>query len=142
MLIVRRRKGEAILIGDNVELEILDISPTQVKIGIRAPKEVAVFRKEIRITREANVAAANGAASPATIESFVGKLRTTDNGQPVGTIPTGDAPRAGPTSGDKSSADIEIAAPCGQGEDVAVAAATHRVPLRSIPAGDVVGDDT
>ena len=90
MLIVRRRRGEAILIGDNVEIEILDISPTQVKVGIRAPKEVSVFRKEIRLTREANVAAANGASTPATIESFVGKLRvgekvTSDNGSSVGT---------------------------------------------------------
>ena len=90
MLIVRRRRGEAILVGDNVEIEILDISPTQVKVGIRAPKEVAVFRKEIRLTREANVAAANGSATPATIESFVGKLRigengASDNGQTTGT---------------------------------------------------------
>ena len=90
MLIVRRRKGEAILIGDNVELEILDISPTQVKVGIRAPKEVSVFRKEIRLTREANVAAANGSATPATLESFVGKLRigengSSDNGSSAGT---------------------------------------------------------
>ena len=84
MLIVRRRRGEAILIGDNVELEILDISPTQVKVGIRAPKEVAVFRKEIRVTREANLAAANGLTTPAIIvESLAGKLRATDNGQPV-----------------------------------------------------------
>lgn len=80
MLIVRRRRGEAILVGDNVEIEILDISPTQVKIGIRAPKEVSVFRKEIRLTREANVAAANGSATPATIESFVGKLRIGESG--------------------------------------------------------------
>ena len=80
MLIVRRRRGEAILVGDNVEIEILDISPTQVKIGIRAPKEVSVFRKEIRLTREANVAAANGSATPATIESFVEKLRVGENG--------------------------------------------------------------
>ena len=92
MLIVRRRRGEAILIGDNVELEILDISPTQVKIGIKAPKEVAVFRKEIRLTREANLAAANGATSPAAIESFAGKLRANDIVPPVGGSEPGASP--------------------------------------------------
>ena len=40
MLIVRRRRGESITIGDEIEIEILDISPTQVKVGIRAPKDV------------------------------------------------------------------------------------------------------
>ena len=100
MLIVRRRKGESIVIGDNVELEILDISPTQVKVGIRAPKEVSVFRKEIRLTREANVAAANVPATPGAIESLVGKLRTntaessaTDNVPTTGTTELAASPK-------------------------------------------------
>ncbi len=79
MLIVRRRRGEVIVIGDGVEIEILDISPTQVKVGIRAPKEVAVFRKEIRLAREANMASANSPSTEA-LQSFVGKLRTNDSG--------------------------------------------------------------
>ncbi len=78
MLIVRRRRGEVIVIGDGVEIEILDISPTQVKVGIRAPKDVPVFRKEIRLARDANVAAANG-GSTQLLQDFVGKLRTSDN---------------------------------------------------------------
>ncbi|MBM3783537.1 MAG: carbon storage regulator [Acidobacteria bacterium] len=54
MLIIRRRRGESIIIGDDVEIEILETSPTQVKIGIRAPKEVTVLRSEIRDTRDVN----------------------------------------------------------------------------------------
>ena len=77
MLIVRRRRGEVIVIGDDVEIEILDISPTQVKVGIRAPKNVPVFRKEIRLARDANVAAAN-VGSTQVLQNFVGKLRTSD----------------------------------------------------------------
>ena len=77
MLIVRRRRGEVIVIGDGVEIEILDISPTQVKVGIRAPKDVPVFRKEIRLARDANVAAAN-VGSTQVLQDFVGKLRTSD----------------------------------------------------------------
>jgi carbon storage regulator len=54
VLIIRRRRGESITIGDEVEIEILETSPTQVKLGIRAPKEVTVLRSEIRLTREIN----------------------------------------------------------------------------------------
>ena len=78
MLIVRRRRGEVIVIGDSIEIEILDISPTQVKVGIRAPKDVPVFRKEIRLARDANVAAAS-AGSTQILQDFVGKLRTSDD---------------------------------------------------------------
>ncbi len=78
MLIVRRRRGEVIVIGDGIEIEILDISPTQVKVGIRAPKDVPVFRKEIRLARDANVASANGGSNQ-ILQDFVGKLRTSES---------------------------------------------------------------
>jgi carbon storage regulator len=54
MLVIRRRAGESLVIGDNVEVEILEIEWSQVKIGIRAPREVAVLRKEIHLTAEQN----------------------------------------------------------------------------------------
>ena len=59
MLVIRRRAGEAFLIGDNVEVEILEIATSQVKIGIRAPREVPVVRKEIQLTAEQNRSALN-----------------------------------------------------------------------------------
>ena len=57
MLVIRRRLGESLLIGENVEIEILDVGASQVKIGIRAPKEVLVLRKEIHLTGQQNLAA-------------------------------------------------------------------------------------
>jgi carbon storage regulator len=45
-------------VGDDVEIEILDSTASQVKLGIRAPKSVAVVRKEIQVTREQNLEAA------------------------------------------------------------------------------------
>jgi len=57
MLVIRRRAGDSFLIGDNTEIEILEMGATQVKIGIRAPKEVPVVRKEVSLTRHANRAA-------------------------------------------------------------------------------------
>jgi carbon storage regulator len=47
MLILSRKKGESIQIGDGIEVRIVAIQGDQVKIGIDAPKHVDVFRKEI-----------------------------------------------------------------------------------------------
>ena len=58
MLVIRRRAGESILITDDVEIEVLEITPTRVKLGIKAPKEVPVLRKEVRLTQDHNRAAA------------------------------------------------------------------------------------
>lgn len=47
MLVLTRKKDQSIVIGDNIEIFFLDIKGDQVKIGIKAPKEVKVHRKEI-----------------------------------------------------------------------------------------------
>ncbi len=47
MLILTRRVGEALVIGDNVSITILGIKGNQVRVGVDAPKEVAVHREEI-----------------------------------------------------------------------------------------------
>ena len=74
MLVIRRRSGEALLIGDTIEIEILETGPSQVKLGIRAPKDVVVLRKEIQITREENVAASKE-KSGAAVNSLLRKLK-------------------------------------------------------------------
>ncbi len=47
MLILTRRKGEVLVIGDEVTITVLDIRGSQVRIGVDAPKEVSVHRAEI-----------------------------------------------------------------------------------------------
>jgi carbon storage regulator len=74
MLVLRRRPGECVLIGDEIEIELLSVSHQGAKIGIRAPKSTVVLRKELRITQEQNTAAAQG-LSPADFEQAVKKLR-------------------------------------------------------------------
>lgn len=60
MLALSRRKNEAIIINNNVEVTILEVKGDQVKLGITAPKEVPVYRKEVYLQiQEANKEAVN-----------------------------------------------------------------------------------
>ncbi len=47
MLALTRKKGESLVIGNNVEIMVLEVRGDQVKIGINAPKEIPVYRKEV-----------------------------------------------------------------------------------------------
>ena len=47
MLVLSRQKDESIVIGDNVEITIVDIRGDKVRLGITAPKEIPVHRREI-----------------------------------------------------------------------------------------------
>ena len=47
MLALTRKKGESIMINNNIEISILEIRRDQIKIGISAPKDVPVYRKEV-----------------------------------------------------------------------------------------------
>ena len=47
MLILTRRVGESLMIGDDVTITVLGVKGNQVRIGVKAPKEVAVHREEI-----------------------------------------------------------------------------------------------
>jgi carbon storage regulator len=58
MLVVRRREGESVLIGDDIEVVVLEAGQNRVKLGIMAPREILVFRKELELTREQNREAA------------------------------------------------------------------------------------
>ncbi|MCI5856490.1 MAG: carbon storage regulator CsrA [Agathobacter sp.] len=47
MLALTRKKGEALVINNNIEVTILEIRGDQIKIGISAPKDVPIYRKEV-----------------------------------------------------------------------------------------------
>ena len=54
MLVITRKTDESIIIGDDIEITVLDISRDRVKLGIDAPKSVKIVRNEIYMTEEIN----------------------------------------------------------------------------------------
>ncbi len=60
MLVMRRREGETILIGEEIEIHIAQIGRSKVKIGIEAPREMRVVAKERKLVGDQNRAAALG----------------------------------------------------------------------------------
>jgi carbon storage regulator len=77
MLVLARKVNESIMIGDDIEVVIIDIKGDQVKLGIKAPKSVAVHRKEIydEIQKE-NIAAMQSKVKPDTLKDITDILQT------------------------------------------------------------------
>jgi carbon storage regulator len=73
MLVIRRRAGESFLIDGDIEVEVLEISSSQVKLGIVAPRNISILRKEVYITRQQNQAASRE-ISPQELAIVAGKL--------------------------------------------------------------------
>ena len=73
MLMMARREGETILIGDQIEVVIAHIGRTRVKVGIRAPREMPVLAREVKLVRDENLAAA--ARSEAALSTLLSGLR-------------------------------------------------------------------
>lgn len=73
MLVLTRKANQSIMIGDGIEVSVLSIVGEKVRLGIQAPRDVAVFRKEVFIEIQAqNVAAAE--ADPAALDQALGAM--------------------------------------------------------------------
>jgi carbon storage regulator len=78
MLILSRRAGESVTIGNNIKVRVVSVSGNQVRLGIEAPREVRVLREEVLLAiEEENRAAANAAGSTGRIANVAKQLRRT-----------------------------------------------------------------
>lgn len=79
MLILSRKVNERIMIGDRIELSVVEIRGDQVKLGIDAPKDVKVYRQEVyEAIQEENRAAVHADVSLPPIERMMQKRKPTD----------------------------------------------------------------
>jgi carbon storage regulator len=77
MLVLTRRPGESITIGDEIIVTVVSASGGQVRLGITAPRTVQVLREEIyRAMQEENRAAAHGLRHPRQLEGILTRLRS------------------------------------------------------------------
>ena len=74
MLVLTRKTNQSIMIGDEVEVSVLAVSRDKIRLGITAPREVPVFRKEVYLSiQEERVSANRAAAKPNDASTRFGK---------------------------------------------------------------------
>lgn len=64
MLILQRKEGESLLIGDEVEVTVLAVEAGRVRLAIQAPRSVTILRSELKVAAQANREAAEEDVSP------------------------------------------------------------------------------
>lgn len=72
MLILRRKAGESLLIGDEVKLTVMDVGDGGVRLAIDAPRRISVLRSELVQAADANRAAADGGSRPQALLGLLG----------------------------------------------------------------------
>ncbi|GFZ97644.1 carbon storage regulator [Paenibacillus marchantiophytorum] len=76
MLVLARKKGESIMIGDNIEIVILGSEGDTIRVGISAPKQVEVYRKEIyQNIQESNKEATANKISPLNLSKLLKRTK-------------------------------------------------------------------
>lgn len=92
MLVLTRRLGETIVIGDDIVVKIVDIHGKQIRIGIEAPSEVSVFRGEIyeRIMVENKAAAGAATGDVKAVTASIKKLIPSQDSGSSGARPNGE----------------------------------------------------
>lgn len=74
MLVLTRKKGESIIIQDNIEITILSVEGDSIRVGISAPKHVDIFRQEVYLSiKESNEESAT--SSTTNLSALMDRLR-------------------------------------------------------------------
>jgi carbon storage regulator len=74
MLVLTRKSNQSIMIGDDIEVSVLAIMGEKLRIGIQAPREIPVFRKEVYLEIQQERLAASGKDDGAEVDAALGKL--------------------------------------------------------------------
>lgn len=77
MLVLTRKSNQSIMIADDVEISVLSIVGDKVRIGIEAPKNIPIFRKEVYLQilqEQAEAQAADAEASPEAVDAALGEI--------------------------------------------------------------------
>ena len=64
MLILQRKEGESLLIGEEIEVTVLAVESGRARLAIQAPRDVTILRSELKVAAEANREAADEEVSP------------------------------------------------------------------------------
>ncbi len=75
MLVLTRKTNQSIMIGDEVEVSVLAVSGDKVRVGIAAPRDVPVFRKEVYLAIQEERIAAGGRAASQAVDEATSKAR-------------------------------------------------------------------
>jgi carbon storage regulator len=75
MLMMSRRQGETILIGEDIEIVIAHVGRSRVKVGIRAPRSLSVIAREVKLVRDQNMAAATAPPSQSALSGLLACLQ-------------------------------------------------------------------
>ena len=71
MLALTRKKGESLVLNNNIEVTLLEIRGDQVKLGIKAPKQVPVYRKEVYLQIQKENEAAASVENLEALKKFI-----------------------------------------------------------------------
>jgi carbon storage regulator len=73
MLVLTRKRDESIMVGDDIEVKVLEVKENQVKLGIDAPRAVAVHRREVYLAIQEENAQAAGAVGVDAISDLLAR---------------------------------------------------------------------
>ena len=115
MLILRRKAGETLVIGDDIKVAVLDINEGSVRLAIEAPKQIPILRSELLQAADANRDAARGGSRPQELIHLLNRRGDASGASPGRPRRRGDA-RGGAPAAEAAPVHPE-AAPSGSGTD-------------------------
>jgi len=76
VLVLARKPNQSIMIGDDIEIKVIEVKGDQIKLGIQAPKHIAVHRKEVyEEIKKANIEATKSKKSESTFKKIADLLK-------------------------------------------------------------------